>query len=426
MVRFRTARLGRCRIFIAAVVALLTVVLLPSSPQAAAQCADPTGTVAGPSGRIRVLPLTISAVEREAYPVRGSDGRYSVAYVLAAQNVTAQPVRITGFDVVDAANGETAGRVVVRGFRGEDVEGQVSLSAERGGANSDSYATLIPPGQSGYLYVNVVFRNRVAIPCRLGHRVTAVLPDVAGRPRYRAIAARIPVSRTDAVVLAPPLRGRNWLNLDGCCAEIGPHRFTVLTPQGRPRTPETFAIDFLQLDDRGRFFEGNLKKNENWAGFGAPVYASAPGRVVYARRNMVDNVPGSFPPSTTFNNAGGNLVITEIGPRQFIAYAHLLRGSVTVRVGDVVRRGQKLGKLGNSGNSDSPHLHFQVMDKPSLIEADPLPFVFDTMRLNGRFRGTAEELDAALFSETPLSFDRDENGGRREAMPLTGDLLRFP
>jgi murein DD-endopeptidase MepM/ murein hydrolase activator NlpD len=141
---------------------------------------------------------------------------------------------------------------------------------------------------------------------------------------------------------------------------------------------------------------------------------------------MPDNVPGSFPPTTTINNAGGNMVVTEVGPGQYIAYTHMVRGSVTVRVGDVVQRGQKLGKLGNSGNSDAPHLHFQVMNKPSLVDADPLPFVFDTMRLDGQFRGTAERLDESLVSEEPLRFNRNANGNRKRQMPLTGDLLRFP
>ena len=40
-------------------------------------------------------------------------------------------------------------------------------------------------------------------------------------------------------------------------------------------------------------------------------------------------------------------------------------GSLKVKVGDTVKTGQVLGLLGNSGNTDSPHLHFHVMDGPS-------------------------------------------------------------
>jgi hypothetical protein len=428
MRRLQFSRPGR-RLVLAAAAIVSIAAALPASNAQAASCARSadaaTGAVAGPSGRVRQLPLTISSIEQEAHPVLGTDGRYNVAYALMVQNVTPRVVRITGFDVVDASNGDTAGRAVVRGFRGEDIDGKVSLSADRGGIQSDSYSASVPPGQSGYIYVNVVFRSRAAVPCRLAHRVTAILPDVPGKPRFRALAARLPVSRTDALVLSPPLRGRDWLNLDGCCKEIGPHRFTVLTPNGRPRNPQAFAIDFLQLDASGRYYKGNPKKNENWKGFGADIYAAAPGRVIQVRRNMPDNVPGSFPSTTTINNAGGNMVITEVGPGQYVAYGHMVKGSVTVRVGDRVRRGQKLGRLGNSGNSDAPHLHFQVMNKPSLVDADPLPFVFDTMRLDGQFRGTAEQLDESLVSDEPLRFNRSANGNRNRQMPLTGDLLRF-
>lgn len=407
--------------------AALPMAAVAAPVDAAATCSGSSTEVAAvsPAARLRSLPITIAVIDKDAYPVRGSDGTYYVAYVLAVQNITPREVRLTGFEVVDAATGKTAGRAEVRGYGGQNVAEKVSLAALRGGAGADSYRKTIPPGQTGYIYVNAVFKDRKSIPCKLGHRVGTMLPDVPGRPRARAIAAPVSVSETDAVVLSPPLRGRRWINLDGCCKEIGPHRLTVLTPQGRPRVPQTFAIDFLLLDGRNRFFTGDLKKNENWPSFGAPVYASAPGRVVSVRRNMVDNVPGSFPSTTTLNNAGGNMVITRIGRGQFIAYSHLEQGSVTVRVGDIVRRGQKLGRLGNSGNSEAPHLHFQVMNRPSLIDADPLPFVFDTMRVQGQFGGTAEDLDEALFSPDGMRFSRKSTGWRTKQMPLTGDLLRF-
>jgi len=74
--------------------------------------------------------------------------------------------------------------------------------------------------------------------------------------------------------------------------------------------------------------------------------------------------PKLVPP---FYALGGNYVILKCG-NVFPLYAHLQNGSALVRPGDTVRTGDVLGKVGNSGASIQPHLHFQVMDCP-----DPFP-----------------------------------------------------
>jgi hypothetical protein len=68
--------------------------------------------------------------------------------------------------------------------------------------------------------------------------------------------------------------------------------------------------------------------------------------------------------------------------------AQLQPGSLTVRVGDRVSHGQVLGLLGNSGNSNFPHLQFHLTDSPSPLAADGLPFEFryvdsDGIQANG-------------------------------------------
>ena len=65
-----------------------------------------------------------------------------------------------------------------------------------------------------------------------------------------------------------------------------------------------------------------------------------------------------------------------IGDGLVTMYGHLLPGTVTVRLGERVRRADVLGKLGNTGQSSAPHLHFQVMDDNSIAAAEGLPWVF--------------------------------------------------
>lgn len=72
----------------------------------------------------------------------------------------------------------------------------------------------------------------------------------------------------------------------------------------------------------------------------------------------------------------GNHVILDLGDGTYAAYAHVQRGSLRVKAGETVRAGQVLGRVGNSGNTTEPHLHFQLMDGPDLDNARGVPFTW--------------------------------------------------
>ena len=92
-----------------------------------------------------------------------------------------------------------------------------------------------------------------------------------------------------------------------------------------------------------------------------------------------------------------------------------------IRKGVRLSTGQLIAHVGNSGRSGAPHLHFQVQDTPSDIDAVGLPFVFDTQLLEGR---TPEPLGDVTMSQTfdwingvPVTIDRTGAGVRRGLMP---------
>jgi murein DD-endopeptidase MepM/ murein hydrolase activator NlpD len=64
-----------------------------------------------------------------------------------------------------------------------------------------------------------------------------------------------------------------------------------------------------------------------------------------------------------------------------VGYAHIIPGTITVKAGEQVHRGQVLGRLGNSGNSSEPHLHLQVCDAPSFLICEGVPMEFKRMSL---------------------------------------------
>jgi murein DD-endopeptidase MepM/ murein hydrolase activator NlpD len=108
-------------------------------------------------------------------------------------------------------------------------------------------------------------------------------------------------------------------------------------------------------------------------------------------------------------------VIVDIGGGRYAFYAHLKPGSITVKEGERVRRGQVLARLGNSGNTGFPHLHFHVMDAPLPLGADHnLPYVIDSFLYQG-FIG--DDLTPHLL-ENPQP--------REKELPLSLSVETFP
>jgi hypothetical protein len=80
-------------------------------------------------------------------------------------------------------------------------------------------------------------------------------------------------------------------------------------------------------------------------------------------------------------------VVVKHGDQLFGCYAHLAPGSVSVKVGDRVTRGQLLGKVGNSGNTTQPHLHLHFTRGPEVLRDQAVPVGFAGIRIRGRDRG---------------------------------------
>jgi murein DD-endopeptidase MepM/ murein hydrolase activator NlpD len=118
-------------------------------------------------------------------------------------------------------------------------------------------------------------------------------------------------------------------------------------------------------------------------------------------------------------------VIIALGHGRFAFYAHLKPGSIRVKPGARVTRGQILGQLGNSGTSSGPHLHFQVMDRPSPLASDGLPYEFDRFKFTGRIPPLDDVLEAAINAGKSIPVDRAGAGPRGGDLPLGRDVVGF-
>ena len=128
----------------------------------------------------------------------------------------------------------------------------------------------------------------------------------------------------------------------------------------------------------------------------------ADGEVVALRDGMPESQP-FMPPKTVHapNDYGGNYVIIRIRPDVYALYAHLQAGKIAVKIGEKVKAGARIGRLGNSGNSSAPHLHFGLLDRPDLLTGNSLPFVIDQFELTAKV--DASESDSKTLTVKPAS-----------------------
>jgi murein DD-endopeptidase MepM/ murein hydrolase activator NlpD len=181
-----------------------------------------------------------------------------------------------------------------------------------------------------------------------------------------------------------PLRGV-WYVGWGASFHTG-HRWAV---------PEEFALDIAKIGEGGLSHKGDGTRFDDYYAYGADVLAAADGRVISAANDQPEDASAMQRPNETQQayfarlqkeQGGrlekgrtaitGNYVMIDHGKNEYSLYAHLQPGSVRVHVGDQVKAGNVIGKLGSSGNSTEPHLHFHVCDKPDPLICAGVPVNF--------------------------------------------------
>jgi hypothetical protein len=142
---------------------------------------------------------------------------------------------------------------------------------------------------------------------------------------------------------------------------------------------QRWAYDLL-VTKEGASHRGDGQRCEDYYCYGLPVLAPADGKVVAVLDGQPDQpigVLGGDP-------AGGNQLVIEVAPRQFLYLCHLQRGSLLVKEGDQVTQGQPLAKVGNSGNTSEPHLHIHLQNTAEDHFGEGIPLYFHDYRVDGR------------------------------------------
>jgi Peptidase family M23 len=360
----------------------------------------------------RYTPLVMSVFAPPRW-FKGVDGRFHLVYELTLTNGFAVPVSVRSVSVIDATR-----RVTLQRLSGARLHASMSLLSLPNDAT-----TTVPASGVGVVWIEVIVGSRRSLPSAIMHSLTVAVPP--GLPVPSTITDRGGFARVDLrppVILGPPLLGAGWIALGSCCD--GPHRRSIQPIDGKLYLGQRFAIDWNGMDAQRRFVVGNPDLNASWVFYGKPVLAVADAKVVAAVDRFPDQIP-NHQRQVTLEQADGNDVILSLGSGRYAFYAHLKPGSIRVHRGDRVRRGQVIARLGNSGASSGPHLHFQVMDRPSALASDGLPFVFRRLRFDGQIPPLNASLVTTINSGRPVPVDRAGSGRRIDEFPLGRDVVSF-
>jgi len=313
-------------------------------------------------------------------------GQTHLVYELHITNFSRQEINLKRVEVFGDSGASLAA------FEGKELS-DILL---RPGAPNVTEKQKISPGLRAVAYLWITLDSGAKIPTSLEHRLSVDDKTLDAAP--------VSVSTMKPPVISPPLRGSDWLSANGPSNKSG-HRRALVPVDGKVRIAQRFAIDWVQLRDNGQTYVGDPKDNKNYRAYGTDVLAVADATVVATKDGIPQNEPGenSRAVPITLETVAGNHVILDLGGGFFAFYAHLQPGSLRVKVGDRVRRGQVLALLGNSGNSTEPHLHFHVSNANSPLGSEGVPYLLDSFE---------------VLKPSPSQ--------RHNELPLEDQVIRFP
>jgi hypothetical protein len=359
------------------------------------------------------LPIEV-AVPSAPIAVRGG-GASHLFYELHLTNFRNAPAELKR---VDVHGGDDESRVLAS-YAGEEITSRLLRPGTPPGLLDQRVLT---GGARAIVALELIIDGNRPVPAQLWHRLTFSVATPGAAPIEQSIdVARVAVGAQPPLVIDPPLRGGDWLAANGP-SNSSVHRRALLVVNGTSCIAQRLAIDWMKLGPGGRLARNDRSLNANWFGYGEEVLAVADGTVVATKDGIPENVPLTEERAVpmTIDTLGGNLVVVDIGKGRYASFMHLTPKSLRVSVGAKVRHGQVLGLLGNSGNSDAPHLHFHVTDGPAPLGSEGVPYVFPSMQ----HRGSIASLDQLVADEAWIP-----QGGtvvRTREIPLENAVVRFP
>lgn len=352
-------------------------------------------------------------------PVRGSDGLLHVAYELQLTNYYPSTGTLHQTRVNVLAK-ETS--LVLASFTTAQLNGLLAHPVEK----PDTAGVPLEAGKRVVLFLWLTFLPDRPRPQVLRHQLA--FTTSTGRQEL-VDGVLTPLNVAPPVSIGSPLRPGLWLAHEGPGNPRSHHWNGIVVVNGQTTIPQRYAIDFFGLTPTGHGLrrvsldQVKTSTHADWPGFGAEVLAVADG-VVRDTRGGEPNQPvmisAPSPVDLTERTLMGNFVVLEVAPHTFVHYAHLQPGSVRVKVGEHVRQGAVLGRLGQSGSANAPHLHFLVSNSAAFEESEGIPFVFEAFDYVG-----SATLRQVLDQAAQVPIGPASQKTCQQQLPLDDSVVRF-
>lgn len=370
--------------------------------------------IAGPIGAQQFTPIIGEVLTATVQPVKLSDGKTYLMYELKVINITRSPMTLTKLELQDPLNNNASVAVL----DAEYLIKNTHLAIKEGPAN------VLTTNEAAVINVNLVLPAD-KVPSAIEHVLTVKTDQPYSLVPAEAAErlARVAVGTQPPVVIGPPLKGDGWVAAN--VSDNYGHRNAKFPMDGNIYIPERWAVDWIKLNDQGRLFKGDVNDLRNYPPYGEDLIAVKDGVVIKVVDQYDDLKIGESLKNMSLDNIGGNYVLLDIGDGLSAFYAHAIKGSIVVKEGDRVRRGQVIGKLGNTGNSTGPHLHFHIVQGRSAVSAQGVPYMIDSFEVTGQAT-SMEELERCFLDGKPVPLTHKFTGRHYNEMPADLSVVNFP
>jgi murein DD-endopeptidase MepM/ murein hydrolase activator NlpD len=373
---------------------------------------DPPVALPGLGARLSVAPIG------PLVPAR-AEGQLHLLYELRVVGFDPRTLRI---DSVGVYSGDSVNTLLT-------THGTVQL-ADMVESFAPGDGLSIESGRESVLFFTIAIPSEIEVR-HLIHRLWLSSESRGATSSFVLNTEPIAVETGQGPLVDPPLRGGPWL------AHAGPggqthHRRTLAPRDGKLTMDQRFATDWFRLALDPETDAEIL--GPDWVNTaGEPVFAVANGVVVAVVDGLPDEPIGELGASglvIDWETISGNRVVIDIGDGHYAWYEHLESGSVVTQVGARVTRGQVIGRVGNSGNTSHPHLHFAVTDSPIVGQGRGLPYRFRCFEWFSRIApipswDQVAEDDPADFGLAGTAFVPGQAELRRSEIPLGGAIVDF-
>ncbi len=302
----------------------------------------------------------------------------------------------------------------------------------------DSTYEVLPKKTDTNRYVKYIWINVDEAPKLLTHHIKYKM----GGETYD-FYKEVEVNISPVISIGLPVKSGIWYMLDGP-GPVNSHRNATQATKSQydslqngyklGYSNQRFGVDFNKIGADGMSYNNKGNRNSDFYCYQEDVIAVADGIVVGVKDSIPDMLhPPKIEKFKKPADYTGNLVLLDIGNGVIASYAHLLAYSIKVHVGDTLKKGDFIAKIGNSGNSTGPHLHFHL-SKPDYTKVDSsdimgvfivsegVPYVYDDYTLYHVVSGKVTDFEGIKeFNDEPLIYDQPKEV--RNTMPSDKDII---